>query len=182
MTEDKKQIIVGLFSPYLYQNFGERFDEEYVKKQIEKFGHDPNNFNGRKFILTEKYRVKLDSPQDHISQGPQDLAFAVHGSTEWAEDEVRGWRGSGLITARYSIFYGGASKYTGNFPEESGYAIDLPKNMDTVKAFLTSDVMLDALVAREEAKIRTAVESLNSGLEMPVLITPYLTKALRSEK
>ena len=182
MTEEKKQIIVGLFTPYLYQNMGEKFDEEYLKTQIEKFGHDPNNFNGRKYLLTENYQIKLDSPDDFVSKGPQELAFSVHGSTEWAEDDVRGLRGSGLIMARYSIFYGKPSGYTGNFPEESGYAIDLPKNMDTVKAFLTNDLMLDALVAREESKIKSAVETLNSGLEMPVLITPYLAKALRSEK
>jgi hypothetical protein len=182
MTEEKKQIIVGLFSPYLYQNMGDRFDEEYLKMQIDDFGHDPNNFNGKKHIITENYKIKLDSPDDFLSEGPRDLAFSVHGSTESAEDRVRDLRGSGLIAARYSIFYGGASQYTGNYPEESGYALDLPKNMDTVKAFLTSDLMLDALVAREESRIKEAVETLNSNLEAPVLITSYLAKALRYEK
>ncbi len=182
MNEEKKKIIVGLFTPYLSENMGERFDEEYIKMQIEDFGYQRSNFNGTKHILTDKYEVRLDKPHDFISRGPNDLVLSIHGSTENGEEDVRGLRGSGLIMARFSIFYGGPSQYTGNYPEESGYALDFPKDIGAVKALLTNDQMLDALVLREETKIRDAVENLNSTLNQPVLITDYLTKALRNEK
>ncbi|MBW2964570.1 hypothetical protein KY363_03860 [Candidatus Woesearchaeota archaeon] len=149
----RKQVIVAVFTPYLTQSLAD--------------------------LETPGFSVRLDKPRDHISRGPAECILGIHGSTEPAEETVAELKGSGLIIARYSIFYGGPSKYTGNYPEDTGYALDLPKNVSTVKAFLTDDEVLDALVLREEARIRQAIDGLNKTLQQPVLITPFLEEALR---
>ncbi|MBT7903668.1 hypothetical protein HN587_07430 [Candidatus Woesearchaeota archaeon] len=179
---DKKRIIVGLFSPYLYENMSERFDSKYITMQKEKFGYESENLNGTKTLSTDKFIVRLDRQGDHESRGPDDLTLGIIGSTDAAEDDVRSWKGSGLVVARFSIFYGNPSQYTGNYPEESGYSLDFPKDIATVREFLHDDSVLDALVAREESQIRSAIESFNSGVANPVLVTDYLHYALRCRK
>lgn len=163
----EKRLIVAVFTPYLY---------------AEKYSYNPTNFHGMKFVKTGNGRlVKLDTKDDFVSKGPDDVLLAIHGSTEAAEEDVRGWRGTGLIVARYSIFYGGPSKYTGRTPEESGYAFDIPKKVEAARALITDDAVIDALIAREADRIRGAIEGLNRKLEQPVLVTPYLEKALARE-
>jgi hypothetical protein len=45
---------------------------------------------------------------------------------------------------------------------------------------MTNDNFLEALVSREETRIRNAIEELNKGKESaPILITPYLSEALK---
>jgi hypothetical protein len=154
-------------------------DEAYIKNQIEKYGYDPANLHGVRFLRTESGRlVKLDTAEDHESRMPTDSLMAIAGSTESAEDNIRGLRGTGLIVARYSIFYGGPSGYTGRTPEQGGYALDIPKKVETAKALITDDAVIDALVAREADKIREAIGELNKRLNVPVLVTPYLEEAL----
>ncbi|MBW2970142.1 hypothetical protein KY319_03395 [Candidatus Woesearchaeota archaeon] len=89
---------------------------------------------------------------------------------------------SGLLVARCSSSYGGKSELSGNLPEESGYSFDIPKNALAVKTLITDDSFLDALVSREEKKIKSAVKKFNKQWNEPVLITPFLKKALEVEK
>ncbi len=167
---------VALGSPYLRNDFSEDYDQEYVRAQMENYGYDPKNFNGEDKIVTEKHLVLLETPKKCSGLRPHVL---IMGSTEEAEEKVAGLQETGVLVARYSIFYGGPSQYTGNYPEDSGYALDLPKNIKTARAFIGDDAVLDALVAREESRIRKAVEKLNASLSEPILITPYLSQALR---
>lgn len=180
--ENQTEIAVALFTPYLYESLGHmksELSEKEVKDQIEKYGFDPANFNGEKFLLTPKHKVVLETPDDHASEGPDDVALAIFGSTKRGEASVRTLKGSGLITARFSIFYGGPSKYTGSTPEDAGYALDMPKDVETVRKFLTNEAVLDAIVSREDKRIREAIDELNKELEQPVIVTPYLERALQ---
>ena len=179
---EQKQVIVAVFTGYLSEDMTGRYTEEYIQNQIEKFGYDPNNFNKERFLFTPRFSVRLDTKDDHVSRGPHETLLAIHGSTESAEEAINNLRGSGLIVARYSIFYGGPSQYSGNYPEESGYSLDVPKSVDTVRKMLTTESLLDALVARELGQVTDALAEVNEGLDKPVLATPYLEKALRFER
>jgi hypothetical protein len=156
--------------------------ERYFKFQVEKAGFNPENFRGVKSIATPNGLVILETPRDHTLASPTMADFAIAGSTEPGEDEVEGFKGSGLVVARYSMFYGNPSRYSGRTPEQGGYALDIPKEVSTVKAILSDDRFLDAIVARDESRIREAVEGLNKSLAQPVLITPYLSVALSQER
>ena len=180
------RVIVALLTPYLAETIDDMEKDgrskEYIQNQIEKYGYNQNNFEGVKYLETPKRVVRLETVDDHESKGPCDVNLAIQGSTENGERQVSGFKGTGLIVARYSIFYGGPSNYTGNYPEDAGYSLDFPKKVEAVKAFLTDDNVLDAIVAREEDKIRDAIDSLNKKLEKPVLVTPYLAEALKARR
>ena len=104
----------------------------------------------------------------------------IAGSTEPREREVLSMKGSGLIIARYSIFYGGPSNYTGRYPEIGGYSLDIPKDMKAVIELITDVDFLDSIVEREAEKIRLSIEQVNKRIDRPILVTPYLEKALSS--
>ncbi len=176
----EKKLIVAIFTPYLYEDMRKAgYSEQYIREQVEKYGQDHDNLQGVKTVKTQSGRlVKLDTPDDHESKGPDDVLMAIHGSTESAERMILAHKGTGLIVARYSIFYGGPSGYTGRTPEEGGYALDIPKKVETARALITDDAVIDALVAREAGKIRDAIDGMNKRLNVPVLVTPYLEKAL----
>jgi hypothetical protein len=181
--EKKNKVVVGIFTGYLCKDMcAEGYDEEYMRIQKEKFGYDPDNMSGQKFLYTPKFMVRLDTRDDHESMGPGDLTLAIAGSTEGIEEHVRGFMGAGLIVARYSVFYGGPSKYTGNYPEESGYSLDIPKKVSTAKALITDDCVLEAILARDEKAVVEAISELNKKLEQPILVTSYLPKALSEVK
>jgi hypothetical protein len=140
------------------------------------------NLKGVKEIDTERTTVRIEPPQDHTLISPSLADLIIIGSAGYSEGDVRAIKPLGIVVARYSIFYGGPSGYTGDRPEETGYSLDLPKSVDTVKALLSHEPFLDALVARDDALIRTALEDLNAGLREPVLATPYLTEALQVQR
>jgi hypothetical protein len=179
----EKKLIVAIFTPYLYEDMRKAgYSEQYIREQVEKYGQDHDNLQGVKTVKTQSGRlVKLDTPDDHESKGPDDVLMVIHGSTESAERMILAHKGTGLIVARYSIFYGGPSGYTGRTPEQGGYALDIPKKVETAKALITDDAVIDALVAREADNIRGSIEGLNRKLEQPVLVTSYLEKALARE-
>ena len=182
INTERKEMLVAVFSPYLYGNLETECCDEFVKIQKERFGYNADNFTGKKFIDSDRHRVILETPDSHTSRGPDDVAMAIHGSTRPAEEIVAGLRGSGLIVARYSIFFGGPSGYSGNLPESTGYAIDIPKDINAVQALFSDGEFLDAILAREEGPIRSSLEKLSSGLERPVIATPYLSEVLRHTK
>lgn len=169
-------------TPYLYdsiEKLNRIFSQEGVAEQKQKYGFDENNLAGVKQVETKKYEVIL-RPKVDLFRMPSDLV--ISGCTEYLEREVRKMKGSGILFARYSIFYGSPSEYTDRRPEDSGYAFDIPKSVETVKKLITCDALLEGILAREEKKIVKAVEGLNKGLASPVLITPYLRTALQYAK
>ena len=179
----RKDFIASVLTSYLVDDMSSKgSSKEYIKNQIEKFGYDPNNFKGVRSFFTPKFRIMLETNENHILRRPELADLAIAGSTEEAEETVRGFRTSGIIAARYSIFYGGPSEYTGNYPEESGYSLDIPKEVATVKAMLTNEKVLESFISRNEEQIKAALCEFNIGLEKPILITPYLAKALKIRK
>jgi hypothetical protein len=112
---------------------------------------------------------------------PGSATLVIAESTPRGEDDVYAMRWTGMIVARYSRFYGKQSGHFGMPPEEIGYALDIPKNVATVEQLLNNQPILEALVAREEQEIRQSIERLNGQLPEPILVTPYLSEALRIE-
>jgi hypothetical protein len=180
--QEKNQIYVALLSNYLTENFVDRGDDpEYVKMQEEKYDYNRNNFSNIKSFETDSINVKLEKWSDHDLKSPILADFAIASATENWEDVVRSYRGSGLIIARYSIFYGGPSHYTERFPQDSGYALDIPKNIGTVKALLKDSMFLTSLMERNKSGIESALSKFNKEVKIPVLITPYLETVLNEE-
>jgi len=179
-TEKTPRIVkVAVLTPYLTRDLSDRYDDQYLQIQKEKFGYDPNNFKDTSELSTKKFRVLLETTQNHTLGSPTLADLCIIGMDERSEKEITGFKGSGLVVVRYSAFYGGTSRYTGNSPEESGYSLDLPKKVAVVKALITNDKFLDALVKRELKKIQTALTAFNKTQPEPVLITPYLAEALK---
>lgn len=187
VKEKQKEFSVLILTPYLSQNLMEM---PGIEEQIERYKYNPDNFNGLEFVMTEEgSKVNLKSPPYEsvnrrafldapLPPGITMPTLAIAGSTEPGEEEVGSLRGTGMIVGRYSIFYRGKSQYTGNSPEESGYALDIPKDMQAVRALLTSESVMDALESRDSYKIRESLERINETLNKPILATPYLEEAL----
>jgi len=140
-----------------------------------------------KQLISDRHLVRLDSPNYDGRKRASLMgmgfnpALVIAGSTEPGEDEVEGLKGTGLVVARYSMFYGGPSGYSGRSPGDGGYALDIPKDVGVVRDLLTDDNVLDALVARELGGLVGALDSFNQGRIQPVLATPYLETALSIE-
>ena len=182
MTE-KQRVNAAILTPYLYADINDLnrwgLTGSDVRKQREKYGYDHDNFSDTEVLETEKHQVILNTRKDHNHEQPD---LAIIGSTRAAENEARELRDSGIVVARYSIFYGGPSGYTGRAPEQSGYSLDLPKSVATAKALLTHEGTLDAILEKDEAKVMAALEDLNKNLRQPVLATPFLKIALGIER
>lgn len=179
-TQEQKQATVAILTPYLYENMEKSgCTPEYIRKQKEKYGYDPNNFSGISTMQTEAGRViGLETRPSHKMPSPACSDFAIAGSTENGEAEVSSLRNTGLIIARFSIFYGKPSNYSGNMPEQTGYALDMPKSVAAAEAVLKNDQFIDAILSRDEARILAAIEGINKTLQQPVLVTPFLKQAL----
>lgn len=157
--------------------------------QIEKYKYNPNNLQGIDTMKTNGgSRViihGLPEWQDRMLERQSKLGdlskthLVIAGCTESGEEETMEMMGSGLIIGRYSIFYNGPSRYSGRSPQESGYSLDIPKDIKTVKTFLTNDSVLEAIASREQTRIKMALASLNSKLKQPILTTSYLAEALK---
>ena len=183
--DDRRVVTVALLTPYLWETMEqcqEACGKEGAKDQIKDFGFDPNNFNGKKFLKTENFMVKIETPDDHNMKSQTDADLIIIGNTEKSEEAVSQCMGRGVIFCRYSIFYPGPSRYTGTTPGDAGYSIDLPKDVSTAKALLTNDLFLEAILARDEGMIQTALISLNADLPSPVLATPFLSQALAIQR
>ena len=175
-TTIKEIVRIAIATPYLLENISESHDAEYVRKQIEMFGYDPNNLINERKIITDKNIVAIDTAEEHSKLRPH---LMIIGCTRKSEKDVASRKGSGLLFARYSIFYGDPSDYTGNYPDDSGYALDMPKDHNIVKALLKHDDFLEAIVERDETKIKSALDNLNSIIAKPILVTSYLAEALK---
>lgn len=183
-----KEYKVSILTPYLTEGL-EQFECPFdAIENIALFGYDPINLNGLKFLQTDKKNIVTINSPEYKGQKRYSVRFneirdsdlAITGATEPSEDEVRSFRGSGLVVARFSIFYRNRNGYTNSTPEDAGYSLDLPKAVGCAVALITNDNFLEALVSREEARIRDAVADLNKGKESaPILITPYLSQALK---
>lgn len=169
-----RQVRVLVLTPYL---------SESLEDSQTRYGYDPDNLN-QDFQDQNGHKMVMVSPEYHgagrfeITWIDPDISLVIAGSTREGENEVRLHKESGLIFARYSIFYGGESDYTGNTPEDAGYALDFPKSVATVKSFLTSERILSALVKRKEELIWEVIAEFNTQQDRPVLITPYLHEVL----
>jgi len=185
MSQEQQNGIVkvAILTPYLSDDLAKRADADYVRLHTEKFGYDPNNFHNVRALESPLGRNVFIIHRDDLSFkeavfGPVGSDFCIAGNTSQGEKEIEMLKGSGLIIGRYSTFYGRCSGYTGNAPEDAGYALDIPKHVEVVRNLLTHDGFLEAVVAREESSIRAALDALNAQLEQPVLITPFLVEAL----
>ena len=177
-----KEVKVQLWTPYLYDDIAGRCDDDYLKIQIKNFKYNQNNLNGIKFIKTPKHIVVLKAEDQYNPDVPKEADLIFAGSVERMEKIVKNIKPFGAIIVRFSIFYGGPSGYTGNAPEETGYALDIPKDVPTTKLMLANDDFLNAILARDHQIIVEAVDKLNRQLIQPILITDHLANALRIKK
>lgn len=185
-----EEVNVAIITPYLAKDideFVESMNPLKFDRQVAKFGYNPlKNFgkisqiqNERNLVRIVKQPERIERPEIVACMRNPDILFSVMGSSEDAERDVMNTRGSGALIARYSIFYGGNSKYTGRNPSDAGYAFDIQKDPEIVREMLQDDDVLDAISQREESKIKEALESLNKRLTAPILVTSYLEQALR---
>jgi hypothetical protein len=174
----KPELRIALLTPYLYESV-ETFDPENLEWQMQKCRYNPNNLHDVKFLETDKYLLRVENPQEHSTERPEDCHFVISGCTKGGEKDIFQMKSSGTLVGRYSVFYGKPSGYTNIKPEDAGYAFDIPKDMGTIKALLRSDLLLESILEREEAKIRLAIDILNQEAAMPILVTPYLSEALK---
>lgn len=185
VATNPREYQISVLTPYLSEGV-KAFSTINLETQKKEYGFDPNNLNGIRELRTDKGSlVKIWAPEYRgtarqdarlIELDCSDLIIAS--STEPGEDEVEGFKGSGLVFARFSIFYGNKSGYSGRTPEQGGYSLDIPKHVQTVRSMLTIESVLEALAARNEQEIRKSLDELNKTLSRPILITPYLEQAL----
>ena len=170
----KRKVIVSIASPYLSRDVVADRGLEHAKK----YGGLNTDMIGVEKLETDKHEVLIETPDKPITRGPTESDLMIIGSTVPAENDVLSWKGTGLVVARFSTFYGGRSDYTGRHPAMGGYSLDFPKDAKVVKELLTTDSFLEGLVSRETGKIRKAVDEFSTDREKPVLVTPYLSVAL----
>jgi hypothetical protein len=176
---------VSILTPYLTESMEDmqgRGSQEDIAKQISRFSYDPNNLWGIRNIKAGNIDVVLETKDSHSILCPFSADLIIAGSTREAEASVRSSRKCKTIVARYSVFYGRASDYTKNLPEQSGYSFDIPKKVTAVRAMLSDEGLARAIMEREESSIREALKTLNEKLDAPILVTPYLTEALSGIK
>lgn len=177
-TETSKQNIrVGILTSYLARSLDELEPIEQFEQMV-LFRAESDNLKDVNYLETSKFRVKLEKQPEGITPPP----LIIIGSTRNAELDVLGIKDNfpQVIVARYSVFYGGPSGYTGVPPEQTGYSLDLPKSVAVARKLLTHDGFLEALVKRNLAEIRNALTDINKNLEQPILTTPRLETALSS--
>jgi hypothetical protein len=173
----ESDVVIGMCSPYLVSRLVDLSYEDYAnhthaKKSFDGFKNVPSlrMHKGRRVLLSYGHVDEIDLDQVHL---------VIVGSMEGPEKQVKGLKGSGTLIGRYSIFYGHESGYTNTEPGEGGYALDFPKDSDTLKKALADDSFIDAVVARDEGAIREALKTLADKVDEPILATSYLTEALK---
>ncbi len=167
----KQNVRVGVLTPYLARSIEELAPIEQFEQMV-LFRAEPDNLKNVNYLETPKFRVKLEKQPEGIMP-PQ---LIIIGSTIQAEADVSSISTGfpQVIIARYSIFYGGPSGYTGVRPEQAGYSLDLPKSVAVAKKLLTHDMFLEALVNKNLANLRDALADINKDLAQPILETPRL--------
>ena len=106
---DEENIVrIALLTPYLTESLGNMPKSER-KAQIKEFGFNPNNFNGISSLRTDKRLVLFETGKKHTLISPAQADMAIAGCTNESERNIAELMGTGLITARFSIFYGNPS-------------------------------------------------------------------------
>ena len=68
-TNNKKIFNAAIMTPYLTENMEAKgFCECFIQEQIKKYGYDPQNLNGYKFLETDKFLVRLHTRDDHTNE------------------------------------------------------------------------------------------------------------------
>ena len=157
---------------------------------IDSAQYDPNNLADVNMIETPTKQILLkhfarggsfeESSYPRIDEIPNPPLLVIRGCTEESEEGVQKHRGGGIIFGRYSMFYPGQSKYSGLHAGESGYSLDIPKLVQTVRDLLLDDSVTDALASRNLEQICASLERFNQSRDEPVLITEYLREALKT--
>ncbi|MDP3882257.1 MAG: hypothetical protein Q8Q31_05260 [Nanoarchaeota archaeon] len=178
---------------------------EQIRTQMEKFKLTTENLKDVNVLETEKgglvYLTKLEAPKQNffgdINQEiidndlrsiPNYADLVIAGSDQASEKLVSDFRihsrniGLRVPIARYSTFYGKPSGYSEMLPEDTGYSLDIPKDIQTIRALITNDSVLEALSSKDENRIRGSLEELNALLERPILVTPFLHEALQHRR
>jgi hypothetical protein len=184
--EQRESYAVLILTPYLTERLEEFATPSELEIQRERYAYNPDNFSGARSLKTNSGReVFLQSPMyngfrrsraDISAQSNLDLI--IHGSTVPSEEEVEELKPSGIVVARYSIFYGDVSEYSGRTPQEGGYSIDIPKDVEVVRNLLSDDSFLESIVCRNPQRVVDSIDQLNQRISTPVLITPFLKEAL----
>ena len=180
---------VEILTPYLSEGIESFMRGDFNPIREFMTGYDPFNLSGVSEIKTKKHIIKIHSPEytvregilgRHFNETAPEADFVIASSTENGEKEVERFKGSGLLIARYSIFYGKPSGYSHLNPECGGYAFDLPKAVPAAVTLITDSRTIDAILERDAGKIRNAIAKLNKGKEnCPIIVTPYLEEALK---
>ncbi len=183
----RKTINVGIMTYYLTKSF----DEYWAKKDCDLEWQQQNaklerqNLAGIRYFKAGNLDVRLHNPDEH-DVAPGECSFFIAGCDPKFEDWTNRMQGSGMVIARFSMFYGCRSKYSKNTAAESGYSLDIPKSVSTVQTMLTHEPFLEGILARDEQRINSGLQSLNEKLQLqqqqPVLATPYLTHALQIQR
>ena len=186
-TSERQVFIAAILTPYLAKELPSHLSRQEKEKQISKYGYDPNNFKDIEKFNTQKHTVLIEKETQHKLPSPVNSDIIIAGQTEEQERKVRNLasynnENTGLLIARYSTFYKHKSSYTGRSLEECGYSFDIPKDVHTVKLFLTDDDILESILLRNKDRIEKSIEKLNKGLSLPILITSNLEKELLVEK
>ena len=182
-------LFVDLKTPYLAKStdwWNDKVGEEGINCQVSCYGLEKSNLSDERVLISPKGReVLLKNETTNLRKTAERGEFGmaipdlyIVGATREDENAICTVRDSGLLVARFSIFYGGENGYTGRTPQEAGYALDIPKSVETVRKLLTHDGCLEAIASRNASKIRESLDELNRGLEKPVLATPHLEFAL----
>lgn len=85
---------------------------------------------------------------------------------------------SGLIAARYSIYYGQRSPYTGNFLNET-YSFDIPKERSIVNKFLNNENLISAILDKDAKNVKKSLEEVNADERRPIIVSPLLEIVLK---
>jgi len=180
-SPNKSIIRVDIQTDYLAGNYGATLSKKEFQKQVKYARAERENLRDTSVLTTPNFEVRLvKSKEDcdrEISAGfsmPPHLAIVGSTSEKEALTEKLTNIMPGLIIARYSVFYGGPSKYTGTIPQYTGYSLDIPKQVETVRTLLTNEGFLNALLTRDIYQMREAISAINKGLEEPILETPRL--------
>ena len=177
MTRERKEIRIGILTPYLTMGPGISVSE-CCRQRYQ--GWEVGMEIGDK-IVTPTFEVYLDKLSDGLSlDSPGKSAMSIIGSTVPAERIVECLKGSGVIFARYSILHGDSSQYSRKMPEEGGYSIDIPKSPAAVFKLLSHDGFLDGIIARDEDLIMDSLEQIRQESGCRVIATPYLREVLKT--
>lgn len=176
---------IGILTPYLSQSedwFRKRCNDKGMCSQKEKYGLDlATSFHTDRDLPNTDVELILGLPPV-LFELPKDTVFAVVGSDRNSQEVVNHFRhtslhlGLKIPVARFSIFYGNANGYDESLPQDTGYALDIPKNNQLVRRLCVDESVLEALFNRDLDMLVGALDEFNSGEERPVLVTPYLAQ------